>query len=82
MARLRAITAPMPPPMTMPPSDQAEGPAGGVRRRPQRRQRGADRDGHADHAEEIALADVVGLDSPRSARMNSTPGDQIKKLRR
>ena len=49
----RAITAPMPPPMAMPrmTSSQAMPSAGGWTG-----ERGRDRDRHADHAEEIALA--------------------------
>lgn len=36
-------------------------------------ERGDHGDGHADHAVEIALAGGTGLESPRSARMKSTP---------
>ena len=67
----RAITAPMRAADGDAEHDQHPGKA--VRRR-MAGERGGDRDRHADHAEEIALAaTMAGLDSPRSDRMNSTP---------
>ena len=72
----RAITAPVPPPSAMPSTTSPQ--AREIRRR-MRRERGHDRDRHADHAEQIAAPAGLRIRQPAQRQDEQGAGDEIAK---
>ena len=71
----RAITAPMPPPMAMPPITSTQ--ATGLGRR-MRAERGEHGDRHADHAEQVALPAGLRARQPAQRQDEQDAGDEIE----